>query len=69
MFNSIRVRKLAQTYHGQLDSAENFKRVAVKFENQVFHEANSKVIFFTLWKIELISNLILIQYDQSYFGM
>ncbi|PAN37141.1 hypothetical protein PAHAL_7G020400 [Panicum hallii] len=36
------VRTLAQVYHGQFDSTEDLNRVAARFENKVFHEANSK---------------------------
>ncbi|RLM75563.1 hypothetical protein C2845_PM15G00880 [Panicum miliaceum] len=36
------VRTLAQVYHGQFDSTEDLNRVASRFENKVFHEANSK---------------------------
>ncbi|KAF8641575.1 hypothetical protein HU200_067765 [Digitaria exilis] len=40
--NSIRVTKLAQIYHGEVDSTDDLNRIASRFENKVFHQANSK---------------------------
>ncbi|RCV32593.1 hypothetical protein SETIT_7G015500v2 [Setaria italica] len=48
-------RKLAQVYHGQLDSTQDLNRVAASFENKVFHEANSKGDYLRRISVRLVS--------------